>query len=56
MLPEATTFSFKTLNFVRFVFANFENKICMGVGLPDFREGPVENRDKTGKMLNFPGL
>ena len=28
----------------------------MGVSLPDFREGQVENRDKTGKMLNFPGF
>ena len=25
----------------------------MGVGLSDFREGQGENRDKTGKMLNF---
>ena len=31
-------------------------KLFVGVGLPDFREGQVENRDKTGKMLNFPGL
>ena len=28
----------------------------MGVNLPDFREGQVEKRDKTGKILNFPGL
>ena len=21
--------------------------------MPDFKEGQVENRDKTGKMLNF---
>ena len=26
----------------------------MGVGLPDFREGQVENRDKTGKNAQFP--
>ena len=24
--------------------------------MPDFREGQVENRAKTGKMFNFPGL
>ena len=24
--------------------------------MPDVREGQVENRDRTGKMLNFPGL
>ena len=28
----------------------------MGVGLQDFREGQVENRDKTGNMLSFSGL
>ena len=27
-----------------------------GVGLPDFKTGQVENRDKTGKTLNFPRL
>ena len=26
----------------------------MGVGKPDFREGQVENRAKTGKMPDFP--
>ena len=54
MLPESTIFIFETLNFVnRSVLVNFENKIFMGVGLPDVREGQVENRDKTGKMLSF---
>ena len=28
----------------------------MGVGLPDVREGLVENRVKAGKMFNFPGV
>ena len=57
MLPESTIFNFKTLNFVnRSVLDNFENINFMGVGLPDFRAGQVENRDKTRKMFNFPGL
>ena len=50
MLPESKIFNFKTLNFVnnRSVRVNFENIIFIGVGLPDFREGQVEKRDKTG--------
>ena len=32
---------------------NFEYKISMAVGLPDFREEQVENRVKNRKMLNF---
>ena len=24
--------------------------------MPDFREGQVENKAKTGDMLNFPGF
>ena len=26
----------------------------VGVGLPDFREGHMENRDKTEKIAQFP--
>ena len=28
----------------------------MGVGVPDFREGQVENRDKTGKCSISQGF
>ena len=56
MLSEFTIFNFKTLRDYRSILVNFENKPSMGVGVPDFREGQVENRDKTGKMLIFPEL
>ena len=34
----------------------FKNIIFIGVGKPDFKEGQVENRAKTGKLPNFPGI
>ena len=44
MLLESTIFNFKTLDLWddRSILVNFENKIFMGVGVPDFREGQVE--------------
>ena len=35
------------------VIVNFKNIIFIGVGLPDFREGQVEKRDKTEKCSMF---
>ena len=58
MLPESTLFNFKSLNFEsnRSILVNFENIIFMGVGMPDFRKGQVENRDKTGKCSSSQGF
>ena len=38
------------------LLANSKNIIFIGVGKPDFREGQVENRANTGKLLDFPGF
>ena len=38
------------------ILDSFKNIIFIGVGKPDFREGQVENRAKTGKLPNFPGI
>ena len=37
-------------------FVYFANKIFMGVGVPDCREGQVENRAKTGKCSISQGF
>ena len=37
------------------ILDNFKNIIFMGVGKPDFREGQVKNRAKTGNCPIFPG-
>ena len=38
------------------ILAHFENKIFIGVGLPHFREGQMENGAKTGKCSIFQGF
>ena len=56
MLRETTIFNFKTLSGHRSIIVNFENKIFMGVGCQTLGRNQWKNRDKTGKMLNFPEL
>ena len=58
MLPETTVFSFMTSNFVsRYTYLCKISKINFyWVGVPDFREGQVKNRAKTGNMLNSQEL
>ena len=54
MVPETTILNFKTLWGNRSILANFKNKIFVGVGLPDFREGQVEKWRQNWKNAQFP--
>ena len=59
MLPETTSFNFKAKLCEVIDLSMLISKmkfLWRCVCVPDFREGQVENRNKTGKMLNFPGF
>ena len=38
------------------IFDSFKNIIVIGVGKTDFKEGQMENRAKTEKLPNSPGI
>ena len=56
MLQETTNWKMLNKTLCDDFLLLFKKVVLKWVGVPDFREGQVENRAKCGKMLNFSGL